>query len=100
MPKRDLRHHNAKEVKYYGFMMVVSFLVYFALARILESDDSLPQFLLGFTGILFVASSVFTISKYLRARKEPNNPGKYKIVLFAIVAVILLGVFIASFFKA
>lgn len=88
MPKRDLTDQNAKEATYYGLMMVVSFLVYFVLNRVIESSNALPDFLTGFATAIFIVSSVFTIIKYIKARKEPHNAHLGKAKLFAGLALI------------
>ncbi|TVZ21537.1 hypothetical protein JM84_0411 [Dokdonia sp. Hel_I_63] len=99
MSKRDLRHQNSKEATYYGILMVISFLVHLALKRIKASDNDLPDFLLGFTVALFIASSILTIIKYLKARKEPHSPKLAKARVFVIIAVIFWLFFLMNLSK-
>ena len=88
MSRRDFSHQNSKEASYYGVLMVVSFIVHLALKRVKASESDLPDFLLGFTVALFIASSILTIIKYLKARKEPQSPKLAKARIFVIIAVI------------
>ena len=88
MSRRDFSHQNSKEASYYGVLMVVSFIVHLALKRVKASESDLPDFLLGFTVALFIASSILTIIKYLKARKEPQSPKLAKARVFVIIAVI------------
>lgn len=99
MSKRDLTHQNSKEATYYGILMVISFLVHLALKRVKASDNDLPDFLLGFTVALFIASSILTIIKYLKARKEPQSPKLAKARVFVIIAVIFWLFFLMNLSK-
>ncbi|AWH73682.1 hypothetical protein DCS32_05780 [Dokdonia sp. Dokd-P16] len=99
MPRRDLTHQNSKEASYYGVLMVVSFLVHLALKRVKALDNDLPDFLLGFTVALFIASSILTIIKYFKARKEPQSPKLAKVRIFVIIAVIFWLFFLVNLSK-
>ena len=99
MSRRDFSHQNSKEASYYGVLMVVSFIVHLALKRVKASESDLPDFLLGFTVALFIASSILTIIKYLKARKEPQSPKLAKARVFVIIAVIFWLFFLLNLFK-
>lgn len=89
MSKRDLTYQNAKEATYYGVMMVVSFLAYFVINRVMQSSNDLPQFLSGFAVALFIVSSVFTMIKYFKSNKDSQNPSRNAAKVFTIIAVLL-----------
>ncbi len=99
MSNKDLKGQNSKETTYYGIMMVISFLTYYIINRLLKYNTDLPQFLSRFAVALFVVSSTLTLKKYFKARNESQSSLKSKGLLFAIIAALFWIIFLFDLSK-
>ncbi|TVZ52745.1 hypothetical protein [Dokdonia sp. Hel_I_53] len=99
MPKKDLAAQNSKEASYYGLIMVVSFLAWYIIDRVMQTKSDLPDFLIGFSVVLCLLSSIITIIKYVKSRKEPRTTQRNKATIFAILACIFWVLVLFKIFK-